>query len=380
MIDRDDKEKVMNKQQKETKKDERYLEQITRMDAVDFLLFRQQLIDWYQTIKRDLPWRKDQDPYKVWVSEIMLQQTQVDTVIPYFNRFIEQFPTPTILAEADEDQVLKAWEGLGYYSRARNLHAAVKEVAASYEGKVPTDKEQLQSLKGIGPYTLGAIMSIAYDQPEPAVDGNVMRVLSRVFIIQHDIKKVASRKIFEALVRQLIDPDRASDFNQGLMELGALICKPAQPKCQECPLQSVCLAHKEGIETTLPVKSKAKKQRKERFYVPVIESEDGYVLIEKRPSEGLLANLYQFPMIDQSETDRELLADYVSAYYQSSLCNPYPLASIKHIFSHIIWSLEPVLLKTETMFPVETHQQWVKKSQLSQFAFPVPHQKILQQL
>ncbi|WP_369813797.1 A/G-specific adenine glycosylase [Halolactibacillus sp. JCM 19043] len=188
----------MNKQQKETKKDERYLEQITRIDAVDFLLFRQQLIDWYQTIKRDLPWRKDQDPYKVWVSEIMLQQTQVETVIPYFNRFIEQFPTPTVLAEADEDQVLKAWEGLGYYSRARNLHAAVKEVAATYEGKVPTDKEQLQSLKGIGPYTLGAIMSIAYDEPEPAVDGNVMRVLSRVFIIQHDIKKVVTRKIFEA--------------------------------------------------------------------------------------------------------------------------------------------------------------------------------------
>ncbi|MGM0523392.1 MAG: A/G-specific adenine glycosylase [Bacillota bacterium] len=362
------------------KKDKRYLEQVTHIDAVDFLLFRHQLIEWYQIIKRDLPWREDQDPYKVWVSEIMLQQTQVDTVIPYFNNFIEQFPTPVVLAEADEDEVLKAWEGLGYYSRARNLHAAVKEVAASYDGNVPTDKEQLQSLKGIGPYTLGAIMSIAYGEPEPAVDGNVMRVLSRVFIIDEDIKKVTTRKIFEALVRQLIDLNRPSDFNQGLMELGALICKPSQPKCDICPLKSVCLAHKEGIETTLPVKSKAKKQRQEQFYVPVIESLNGHVLIEKRPSEGLLANLYQFPMIEQSQTDIELLIDYVSARYQSPLEGYEPLLPVKHIFSHLIWSLVPIKFTTKTTFLVEEHQQWVKKDELSQFAFPVPHQKILQQL
>ncbi len=370
----------MKKTDKEMKKDQRYLEQVTQIDVVDFLLFRHQLIEWYQTVKRDLPWRKDQDPYKVWVSEIMLQQTQVDTVIPYFNNFIEQFPTPVMLAEADEDKVLKAWEGLGYYSRARNLHAAVKEVAASYDGKVPTDKEKLQSLKGIGPYTLGAIMSIAYGEPEPAVDGNVMRVLSRVFIIEHDIKKVATRKIFEALVRQLIDPNRSSDFNQGLMELGALICKPTQPKCDRCPLKSVCLAHKEGIETTLPVKSKAKKQRKEHFYVPVIESLDNQVLIEKRSSEGLLANLYQFPMIEQSQTDSELLSDYVSAQYQSPLEYYASLLPVKHVFSHLIWSLTPVKFTTKTTFKIEEHQQWVKKDELNRFAFPVPHQKILQQL
>ena len=370
----------MEKKEKESKQDNRYLEQVTQINAVDFLLFSHQLIEWYQTIKRDLPWRKDQDPYKVWVSEIMLQQTQVDTVIPYFNHFINRFPTPVALAEANEDEVLKAWEGLGYYSRARNLHAAVKEVAASYDGKVPTDKEKLQSLKGIGPYTLGAIMSIAYGEPEPAVDGNVMRVLSRVFIIEHDIKKVATRKIFEALVRQLIDPKRPSDFNQGLMELGALICKPTQPKCNECPLKSLCLAHEQGIETTLPVKTKTKKQRQEQFYVPVIESEDGQVLIEKRPSEGLLANLYQFPMIEQSQTDVELLGDYVSARYQSLLEVDEPLLPVKHVFSHLIWSLVPVKFTTKTTFPVDEHQQWVKKDALSQFAFPVPHQKILQQL
>lgn len=369
---------IMSKQR--SKNEQHYIEQVNRIDDVECSLFQKQLIKWYQSVKRDLPWRKDQDPYKVWVSEIMLQQTQVDTVIPYFNRFIKQFPTPNALAMADEDDVLKAWEGLGYYSRARNLHQAVKEVNASYGGEVPRDKEALQALKGIGPYTLGAIMSIAYNQPEPAVDGNVMRVLSRVFIISNDIKTAKTRKVFEALVRQLIDHNNPSDFNQGLMELGALICKPTQPKCQECPLKDLCLAHKEGVETTLPVKSKAKKQRRESYYIPVIESPEGYILIEKRPSEGLLANLYQFPMIDQSQTDQELLTDYLSAKYQATIKYKDDLTDVKHVFSHIIWTLSVVKYQTDTTFSLESHQQWVPKDELATFAFPVPHQKVLKQL
>lgn len=371
---------IMNENKSEHTKDDNYLKHVSQIDQVNFLNFRRYLIDWYETVKRDLPWRKNQDPYKIWVSEIMLQQTQVDTVIPYFDRFIKQFPNPVALANAEEDQVLKAWEGLGYYSRARNLHAAVKEVAASYGGQVPVDKEELKSLKGIGPYTLGAIMSIAYNQPEPAVDGNVMRVLSRVFIIEEDIKKVKTRHIFEALVRRLIDQKRPSDFNQGLMELGALICKPTKPLCEECPLQSICLAHQQKIETTLPVKSKAKKQKKLNYYVAVIESPEGKILIEKRPSEGLLANLYQFPMIEQTKTDCSLLSEYLSAEYDTNLNQEQMLEPVKHVFSHLIWSIDAVKFMAQASFIPKEHQRWVDKKELGDLAFPVPHQKILRQI
>src|SRR5690625_3155666 len=211
----------------------------------------------------------------------MLQQTQVDTVIPYFENFIDQFPTPTALAEADEQDVLKAWEGLGYYSRARNLHSAVQEVKEKYDGKVPTDRKELSELKGIGPYTLGAIMSIAYDKPEPAVDGNVMRVLSRVFQIDEDIAKAKTKRTFENITRNIISEEDPSSFNQGLMELGALICRPRNPKCEICPIQSQCQAFKTNTQTDYPVKSKKKKQKNISYYVLVFENESAEFLLKK---------------------------------------------------------------------------------------------------
>ena len=188
--------------------------------------FQNDLIGWFEEEQRDLPWRKNKDPYRVWVSEIMLQQTRVEAVKPYYANFMGKFPTLEALANADDEEVLKAWEGLGYYSRARNLHAAVKEVKEVYGGVVPSDVKKIEKLKGVGPYTKGAILSIAYGIPEPAVDGNVMRVLSRILSVWDDIAKPKTRKVFEEIVREIISVENPSYFNQGLMELGALICIP----------------------------------------------------------------------------------------------------------------------------------------------------------
>ncbi|WP_069188328.1 A/G-specific adenine glycosylase, partial [Paenibacillus sp. GM2] len=227
------------------------------------LYFSKELLGWYETAKRDLPWRRHRNPYYIWVSEIMLQQTRVDTVIPYFQRFIERFPTIQALAEAPEEEVLKCWEGLGYYSRARNLQAAARQVMERHDGIVPDNKKDVSALKGVGPYTSGAILSIAYNQPEPAVDGNVMRVLSRYFLIEEDIMKIGTRTLMEDLATELIPPGRAGDFNQALMELGALICTPKSPQCLICPVMVHCAGRLEGAEDRLPVKSKAKPPRPE---------------------------------------------------------------------------------------------------------------------
>lgn len=230
-----------------------------KLDRKDIAGFQHDLIDWYEKEQRTLPWRENQDPYRVWVSEVMLQQTRVDTVIPYFNRFMEQFPTVKDLALADEEKVMKAWEGLGYYSRVRNLQANfVKEVYESYDGIVPNTKEQFSKLKGVGPYTSGAVLSIAYNKPYPAVDGNVMRVISRILSIWDDIAKPKTRNIFEFAVDQLISREKPSEFNQGLMELGALICTPTSPACLICPVNMHCSAFEEGVQYELPVKSKRK--------------------------------------------------------------------------------------------------------------------------
>ena len=198
--------------------------------------FRKALLDWYDKEKRDLPWRRTSDPYSIWVSEIMLQQTRVDTVIPYYHNFLDKFPDIAALAAAPEDAILKAWEGLGYYSRVKNMQKAAQQIVAEYGGVFPEDPQEIAKLKGIGPYTAGAVSSIAFQIPEPAVDGNVMRVMSRLFEIDADIAKPASRKIFEAIVRELIDPERPGDFNQALMDLGSSICSPLYPEPEISPI------------------------------------------------------------------------------------------------------------------------------------------------
>jgi A/G-specific adenine glycosylase len=353
---------------------------LNNIEKVDIAKFQNDLISWFSKEQRELPWRLDQDPYKVWVSEIMLQQTRVDTVIPYFNRFIEWFPTIEDLANANEDKVLKAWEGLGYYSRVRNLQSAVKEVNEKYNGQVPSSPKEIAELKGVGPYTAGAILSIAYGIPEPAVDGNVMRVLSRILLIWEDIAKASSRKVFEHAVRQLISHDNPSAFNQALMELGALICTPTSPSCLLCPVRDHCQAFHEGVQTELPIKTKKNSQRAVQLAAVILKDEQGKVLIHKRPQSGLLANLWEFPNIDIQQpilTDRKQITELFRNTYDMNIKLEKSIGQIEHIFSHLIWNITVYIGVISTEF--QTNDEWklVTFDEMEQYAFPVSYQKML---
>jgi A/G-specific adenine glycosylase len=356
--------------------------QLKNLEKINIYAFQNNLINWFKAEQRDLPWRKDQDPYKVWVSEIMLQQTRVDTVIPYFNRFIEWFPTIEDLADANEDKVLKAWEGLGYYSRVRNLHSAVKEVKEKYNGEVPNTPKDIAELKGVGPYTAGAILSIAYGIPEPAVDGNVMRVLSRILSIWDDIAKPSARKVFEQAVRELISHEEPSEFNQALMELGALICTPTSPSCLLCPVQEHCQAFEEGVQNELPVKTKKNKQRDVQLAAAILFDQEGRVLIHKRPEVGLLANLWEFPNVElhhPMQNDREILVDlFRQTHDLADIQLEKIIGQIEHVFSHLVWNIKVYVGKFNPDFQI-SHQEWklVNFAEMDEFAFPVFSQKML---
>lgn len=349
--------------------------------------FSKNLLDWYQTHKRDLPWRRSKNPYYIWISEVMLQQTRVDTVIPYFHRFIDQFPTVEALATAPEENVLKAWEGLGYYSRARNLQTAVREVHERYDGIVPQNKEEISSLKGVGPYTSGAILSIAYNKPEPAVDGNVMRVLSRYFLIEEDIMKPATRTKMEKLARELILEGTASDFNQALMELGAMVCTPRSPHCLTCPVMAHCSAREAGMEEALPIKKKAKPPRQELRAVALIEGtgeNEGKWLIRQRPQEGLLARMWELPHVawksegwNSDEDNRSELRQALVDQEQIGIEPNEWFMDTEHIFSHIVWKMNVYRAKLSNANRsshggewIPFHYRWVGPEELDQYAFP----------
>ncbi|WP_432360834.1 A/G-specific adenine glycosylase [Sporosarcina sp. UB5] len=309
--------------------------------------FRKALITWYLEEKRDLPWRRTSNPYYIWVSEVMLQQTRVDTVIPYYERFIEKFPTLADLANADEEEVLKMWEGLGYYSRARNLQAGVQEVVTTYDSRIPENRKEISKLKGVGPYTAGAVLSIAFGVPEHAVDGNVMRVLSRILMIEDDIAIPRTRKLFEEVVMALIDKEDPSSFNQGLMELGATICTP-RPKCLLCPVREFCAAFHEGRQEDLPVKSKKGKMRTVPVLSFAIRNTEGKWLMTQRPAEGLLANMWEFPMV---ENNTETLENIVKANFGLTVGSITPLTEFRHIFSHLTWEVKSYVATTNDVSP-----------------------------
>lgn len=339
-------------------------------EATKKTTIRQKLLDWFHENRRDLPWRYDRDPYKVWVSEIMLQQTQVDTVIPYYNRFMEKFPTVHALADAADEDVLKAWEGLGYYSRARNLHSAVREVARDYGGVVPNQPEEISRLKGVGPYTAGAILSLAYGKAEPAVDGNVMRVMARLFAIEDDIAKQATRVKMEQLVRQLIPPDAPGAFNEGLMELGALICTPRNPDCLFCPLIAECKGREAGIHEQLPVKKKNKPVRLVSLVCGIVMKE-GRVLVRKRPEQGLLAGMWEFPNVEQA--DLSALLPGMDIKWGPAV------GTVSHVFSHVKWKLKVYrgeIHGQQCVLPADYH--WVDLAALSEYAFPKVFHKVRQ--
>lgn len=260
--------------------------------------FSNELITWYLEHKREMPWRNTKDPYKIWLSEIILQQTRVAQGLPYYIAFIEAFPSIQDLANATEEEVLKLWQGLGYYSRGRNLHASAQMVVQTYGGVFPNTYEEIKKLKGVGDYTASAIASICFNEPTAVVDGNVYRVLSRIFGIDTPINSTAGQKEFKTLAQKLIDPQRPADFNQAIMEFGAIQCKPQNPYCLHCIYNDRCLALKENTIAVLPVKLKKNKVRNRYLHYLLIKDDHEQTIIKQRKGKGIWQGLYEFPYIE----------------------------------------------------------------------------------
>lgn len=298
---------------------------------------REPLVQWYRENKRDLPWRENPEAYRVWISEIMLQQTRVEAVKGYYDRFLKTLPDVQSLAEAEEDQLLKLWEGLGYYNRVWNMQKAARQIMVDYHGVFPSDYEEIRSLTGIGSYTAGAISSFAFGKPEPAVDGNVLRVLTRILADHSDIMKQSTKTKMEKALRKVIPEGSPSDFNQGLIELGAIVCVPnGEPKCQECPVSHLCRAREEGRISEFPVKKKAKARRIEDKTILVFR-DDEEIAIGKRDKKGLLAGLYELPNVPGHLSRKE-----VENYCKEIGLLPIrikKLPAAKHIFSHVEWHM-----------------------------------------
>lgn len=347
-------------------------------------LVSENLLEWYEENKRDLPWRRLRDPYAIWVSEVMLQQTRVETVIPYWTRFLERFPTIEALADAPEADVLKMWEGLGYYSRVRNLQKAAQVVKERHQGIVPDQLDEMRALPGVGPYTAGAVLSIAYDRDVPAVDGNVFRVLSRIFLIEEDIMKPKTRPIFEDLAEFLIPTGRAASFNQGLMELGATVCIPKNPRCEKCPVKEQCRGFEEGVQAELPVKEKKKPPRPVDMTAALIRSADGgHFLIRRRPDKGLLASLWEFPSGEKLEgmSLEESLAAHVAEAHGIVIEPSHVFAQVEHTFSHLHWNLRVFDCRyVSGEVRVSDDVRWVEVKDLEQYAFPVAYGKVVKLL
>jgi A/G-specific adenine glycosylase len=339
------------------------------------------LLQWYAENQRDLPWRRQKNAYYTLVSEIMLQQTKVATVVPYFERFITKFPTVYDLAQASDDEVVKLWEGLGYYSRARNLHAAIREVVATYDGEIPKEKDEISKLQGIGPYTAGAVLSIAYEQKAPAVDGNVMRVFSRLFAMEDDIAKPATRKKMEQIGEQIIPEQNPGDFNQALMELGATVCTPKSPDCLFCPVRISCRAYEEGKEHQLPIKTKAKAPEKTSIVMYAITYQNK-VLIVKRPAKGLLANMWALPTEARLEemTHFSQTEEYCDMHRYSAKISK-DIHRFEHIFSHRHWKIVLISIAlTDDPMEIPKRSLWVDKQSMQDFAFPKVYQKAFEKL
>lgn len=325
------------------------------------------LLSWYDRCARVLPWRGFHDAYRTWISEAMLQQTRVETVLSYYDRFLDRFPTLASLAQASESEVLKAWEGLGYYSRARNLWKGAKQVMAEYGGVLPRDPEELRKICGIGVYTAGAIASIAYDIPVPAVDGNVIRVTSRLFGIRTDALVPETRRRIESLAAGLVPAERPGDHNQAVMDLGATVCVPGTPDCSRCPLSAFCDAFRAGDAADLPVLPKARPQKVIPFAVLLIRSGDR-VLMRQR-AERLLQGLWVFPMIE-GEFAPDTLQAQAGKKLALTLAPLRDAGSARHVFTHQIWQMHLYKTDAEASASAPAGYTFVPVSRLKELALP----------
>jgi len=337
------------------------------------------LLKWYQENKRILPWRENKNPYCIWISEIMLQQTRIEAVKRYYARFMKELPTIQDLANVPEERLLKLWEGLGYYNRARNLQKAAKVIDENYEGEMPNTYEKLITLSGIGEYTAGAIASIAYNEKIPAVDGNVLRVIARVLASNKDVllpetKKEVTERLKNLMQNQTKD-FQSGDFNEALMELGELICLPnGEPDCQECPLQNICLAYKKGLTQELPIRVKKLKRKEEDKTVFLLVSQKGKIAIRKRNEKGVLNGMYELPnsvgKIESLEKIKEVLEQW-----NLNSTNIEKVGEYQHIFTHITWKMIAYRIRVEK----ENEEFiWVSKEQLEKdYALPTAFKKMM---
>ena len=289
------------------------------------------LLAWYHKNKRDLPWRHTQDPYKIWLCEIIMQQTRVAQGLSYYNRFVETFPTPAALAAATQDEVLKLWQGLGYYSRARNLHTAAK----SMHGTFPKTYDGVRALKGVGDYTAAAICSIAYNMPYAVVDGNVYRVLSRVFDITTPIDSTDGKKQFTALAQKLLDKKNPGDYNQAIMDFGAMVCTPQAPACLTCPLAKICQAHKAGTQEKLPVKAQKTKISTRYFHYIYVE-QGKFTWLRQRGPGDVWQNLYELPLVETADGKLSLKDPQLKKWFGATRIKPMQTKPVKHVLSHRI--------------------------------------------
>ncbi|HKJ34187.1 MAG TPA: A/G-specific adenine glycosylase [Balneolales bacterium] len=347
--------------------------------------FSQSLLAWYWEHKRALPWRDCGDPYKIWISEIMLQQTRVDQAEPYYHRFIEKFPTVEDLANAEIHDVLMVWEGLGYYSRARNLHGASKMIVHNFNGEIPQTWEEITQLKGIGPYTASAVLSIAFDKPYAVVDGNVIRVLTRYFGIEEDVRRNKVKNEIQKEANELLSKEHPGDFNQALMELGAIICTPHNPDCSNCPLQSDCMTYRSAAFDRIPYKSPAKKRPHHHIGVGIIRNERNEVLIALRPEKAMLGNLWEFPggKKEKGEKIEQTVRRELKEELDVEVKVGPKLMDIKHAYSHFKITLHAffcTMISGEPKPKTSQEIRWVSIRELDQYPFPKANRSLVNKL
>lgn len=331
--------------------------------------FSEELLLWYHDHKRDLPWRGESDPYKIWISEVILQQTRVQQGWDYYLKLISEFPDIKSLANAPNQDVMRVWQGLGYYSRARNLQTAAQQIVEKFNGKFPENYDDIISLKGIGPYTAAAIASIAFGKPYFAADGNVFRVMCRVFGILEDVNLPKTKKEIQDIGNQLIQHVNPADFTQALMEFGAIHCTPKSPQCHECPFEKNCYAIKHNMVYLLPLKVN-KVKVKNRYFHYLIFAQNDQLLVEQRIHQDIWQNLYQFPLIETFEPHIELQSQDIKAYNLQSLSELELLKSYKHKLTHQQLWIHFYQVKGSGFLPMP-YQNWVSKVQLSSLGFPI---------
>ncbi len=354
------------------------------MKDTDIQYFQKNLIDWYLNNHRSLPWRKTEDPYRIWVSEAMLQQTQVSTVLPYYRKFLQKFPTIKHLARAELHDVLKVWEGLGYYARARNLHRAAGNVQQQYQGNIPTTWNQFRKLPGVGDYIAAAVLSIAFGLPYAVVDGNVKRVLARLQCIAAPLNNSTSTKRFKETAEALKDTQMPGTYNQALMELGAIICKPKHPLCDRCPVQRFCLAYQTKTVAEYPKKKAARQTPQYHIAIGVV-FKNGRVLITQRKPDGLLGGLWEFPggKIKKGESAESACVREIKEEVSLQVAVIDYLAQVKHAYTHFKITMEIFCCnyksgRVKRNGPVA--HRWIKLDEIDQYALPRANHKFLPKL